>query len=77
MVQLDDAYNHGLDMTKEYEIKYEYMTKVVGGGCAAGSCDWLTFHDHNWTMNGVIPAAFDINSCSCVVTIDAVDIGEA
>ena len=58
-----DAYNHGVDDDHEYDIFYEYTSIVATGGGCAGQCGWLTIHEHNNTINGEIPTAFDTNNC--------------
>ena len=64
----DDAFNHGLDKTKEYNISYEIDPIAIGACGLANACDWLVIHTHNFTVNGVIPMAFDTNNCECIVT---------
>ena len=73
----DDAFNHGLDKTKEYQITYEIDPIAIGGCALANACDWLTIRTHNFTVNGVIPMAFDTNNCECIVTQWAIDEGGA
>lgn len=73
----DDAYNHGADDDHEYDIFYEYTSIVATGAGCGGQCGWLTIHEHNDTINGEIPTAFDTLNCQCVVTMQAVDIGNA